>query len=84
MEDRDKVFASLLEQGIGCALYFAPIHLQPAYAGSLSARQAKMPVTEAVAERTLALPFFNRLSFAEQTEVAHALDSAIRTIADAS
>jgi perosamine synthetase len=83
-EDRDKVLNSLLNQGIGCARYFAPIHLQPAYAGVLSAQQAKLPITEAVAQRTLALPFFNRLSIAEQTEVAHALDSAIRTIADAS
>jgi perosamine synthetase len=84
MEDRDKVLASLLDQGIGCARYFAPIHLQPAYKGVLSAQQARLPVTEAVAQRTLALPFFNRLSIADQTEVTLALDSAIKTIADGS
>jgi dTDP-4-amino-4,6-dideoxygalactose transaminase len=84
IEDRDKVLESLLRQGIGCARYFAPIHLQPAYSEVPSAQQATLPVTEAVAQRTLALPFFNRLSIADQTEVAHALNSAIRTIADGS
>ena len=77
---RDNILASLNAQGIGCARYFAPIHLQPAYADLPCARQAHLPVTESIATRTLALPFFNRLTAADAEEVAIALRSAIKTI----
>jgi len=74
---RDQVMASLLEQGIGCARYFAPIHLQPAYAAAASARQAILPVTELVARRTIAIPFFNRISSQEIDRVASALATTL-------
>jgi perosamine synthetase len=77
MSARDKILESLQRQGIGCARYFAPIHRQPAYAQSPSARQAHLPVTEAIATRTLALPFFNRLSIADAKDVAYSLASAV-------
>jgi perosamine synthetase len=81
MSERDKIMESLQRQGIGCARYFAPIHQQPAYAQSPSARQAHLPVTEALAQRTLALPFFNRLSPADASEVVEALAFAIAHLA---
>jgi perosamine synthetase len=74
---RDRVMASLNAQGIGCARYFAPIHLQPAYERVPSARQAILPVTELVAHRTLALPFFNRISPREINHVASTLAIAL-------
>jgi perosamine synthetase len=76
-DSRDRVMDSLQRQGIGCARYFAPIHLQPAYLQIESARQAILPITESIAPRTLALPFFNRLSSAEMEEVAYALALAV-------
>lgn len=57
--DRDAMIRSLAAQGIGCARYFAPIHLQPAYSGW---NHASLPVTESVAAGTIALPFFNALT----------------------
>jgi perosamine synthetase len=77
---RDKILESLQRQGIGCARYFAPIHLQPAYAQSPCSRQAHLPVTEAIAQRTLALPFFNRLSDADASQVVDALADAIASL----
>jgi perosamine synthetase len=77
MSARDTILESLQRQGIGCARYFAPIHQQPAYAQFPSTRQASLPVTEAIAQRTLALPFFNRLSPADASEVVEALAFAI-------
>jgi perosamine synthetase len=65
----------LLERGIGCGRYFAPIHTQPAYA-DLPLRQA-LPVTESISRRTLALPFFNRLTEEEMEQVAEALRESI-------
>jgi perosamine synthetase len=74
---RDHVLESMQHQGIGCARYFAPIHLQPAYAQLPGAMQAHLPVTDATAQRTLALPFFNRLSIADTEGVVDALALAL-------
>ena len=72
---RDRIMQSLQQQGIGCARYFAPIHLQPAYADDPSTINLHLPVTESVAQHTLALPFFNRLTMEEIHAVADALSA---------
>lgn len=72
--DRGRIVQTLAEQGIATGRYFAPIHLQPAYSGS---RRFPLPVTEAVAQRTLALPFFNRLTESQIARVCAALRSAL-------
>lgn len=74
---RDGVQAALAEQGIATGRYFAPIHRQPAWRNHPSAVAAKLPVTEAIAPQTLALPFFNRITFEQQELVAEALRAAI-------
>ena len=75
MVDRDAVCATLTEQGIGCARYFAPIHRQPLYA-EYSA--GSLPVTDEVSSRTLALPFFTGISDEQIREVCNALERAVR------
>jgi perosamine synthetase len=75
--DRDGVQASLARQGIATGRYFAPIHLQPAWRSHPSANAASLPITESIARRTLALPFFNRIPLSQQEEVASALRNAI-------
>jgi perosamine synthetase len=74
---RDVILASLTRQGIGCARYFAPIHLQPAYAAWKS---AGLPVTESEAARTIALPFFNRVTSEQQDRVCEALSRELRRL----
>src|SRR5579863_3420536 len=54
---RDRLQASLAAQGIATARYFAPIHLQPAWCNHPSSRRSRLPLTEAIACRTLAVPF---------------------------
>lgn len=76
---RDAVVCRLIEQGIGCGRYFAPIHLQGAYADVPTAH-VSLPVTENVSAHTLALPFFNRLTEAEIEEVCYQLLQAVHTI----
>jgi perosamine synthetase len=70
--DRDAVRRRLNERGIGCGRYFAPIHLQTAYRCQPSAG-VRLPVTESQAERTLALPFFNRIKTEQIAEVCGVL-----------
>ena len=77
--DRDAILRALAERGIGCARYFAPIHLQPAYQDSRRTEDA-LPVTEYVGQRTIALPFFNRISSAQVQEVCRILEEAMGTI----
>jgi len=76
--DRDAVMSRLHEQGIACRPYFTPIHLQPLYVERFGYRDGDMPVTEAVARSTLALPFYNQLDEATIEYVAHGLRRALR------
>jgi perosamine synthetase len=76
--DRDKVQAALARCEIASGRYFAPIHLQPAWRARSGGCAALLPITESIANRTLALPFFNHISLGQQEEVAAALGAAIR------
>ena len=69
---RDRLVRELTAHGIGCGRYFAPIHLQPVYQ-SLPNRKMNLPVTESQAARTLALPFFNRITEKQIAEVCSTL-----------
>ena len=76
-EDRDTVLDKLRERGVACSNYFSPIHLQPFYREMFGYRYGDFPVTERVAERTIALPFFNSLAESEVEYVAQALEHAV-------
>jgi len=77
---RDRVQAALASHGIATARYFAPIHLQPAWSSDPAARGLRLLHTEAIAARTLALPFFNRITSNQQEQVAEALSAAIEEL----
>jgi perosamine synthetase len=68
--DRDQTVRELAARGVACGRYFAPIHLQPSYAGWRD--RYALPVTEEEAMRTLALPFFNRI---RHDEIAYVCQS---------
>ena len=76
-KDRDWIVNEMHLRGIGLGTYFGPIHLQPAYL-SHGGRSISLPVTEFVASRTLALPFFNRIQEAEVEEVCRTLVELVR------
>jgi perosamine synthetase len=77
--NRDAIMGKLTEQGIGCARYFAPLHRQPLFAQYANPRD-DLKITEQVADRTLALPFFNRLTREQIHEVCCALRVAVRPV----
>ena len=60
-KERDRIITGLRRHDVGCSNYFPPIHLQPFYRERFGFKQGDLPITEAIASRTLALPFFNRL-----------------------
>jgi perosamine synthetase len=59
--DRNGVIKYLDEEGVQCKPYFTPIHLQPFYRKMFGYKEEDFPITEDVAGRTIALPFFNNL-----------------------
>ena len=74
---RDRVQTTLAAEGVATARYFAPVHMQPAWRNTLHAKNGHLPVTESAATRVLALPFFNRITAAQQELVAKSLSKAI-------
>jgi perosamine synthetase len=74
---RDAIMRRMLDAGIGCGRYFAPIHLQPSYAAWRDL--GNLAVTEAEAKRTLALPFFNNLKIEAIDEVCDVLEELLKT-----
>lgn len=79
-EDRDNILESLRADGIGCNNYFAPIHLQEFYRERFGFRRGQFPITEQVADRTIALPFFNTLSERQIEAVRSSLQRAILSL----
>jgi len=61
-QDRDRILTGLHDRGIGCSNYFAPIHLQPFYVERFGYKTGDFPVCEALASRTIALPFHHELN----------------------
>ncbi|HTV82760.1 MAG TPA: DegT/DnrJ/EryC1/StrS aminotransferase family protein [Acidobacteriaceae bacterium] len=76
---RDGVMRALADAGIATGRYFAPIHLQPAY----SAWRDPKPLANAefAATRTLALPFFSRITDDQICRVCAALRESLRAAA---
>jgi perosamine synthetase len=72
-EDRDGILDRLRAQGIGCRNYFQPLHLQPFLREGLELCPGQFPVTEAVSDRTIALPFFPQMTQDQVRRVAEAL-----------
>ena len=79
-EDRDRVLELLRQEGVACNNYFAPIHLQQFYQEQYKYRRGDFPITEHVADRTIALPFFNHLTEAQVAQVAGALSRSLNSL----
>ena len=78
--DRARVMKGLQNEGIECRDYFQPIHLQPFYRELLGTKEGDFPVTESIARRTIALPFYNRLSQDDVQYVAGVLGELVASV----
>ena len=91
-KDRDWICGSLASKGIATGRYFAPLQQQPVLAAHSFAKDAKewgthgissssdLRQTEFVADRVIALPFFNQLTEAEIQDVCGGLAESIREL----
>ncbi len=71
--DRDRILRAMNERGLGCSNYFAPIHLQPFYAERFGFKPGDFPNCEALAARTVALPFHHELTESDVDRVCEEL-----------
>lgn len=78
--DRDDLIQRLQADGIGCAPYFPSIHLQPYYRDRFGFAPGDFPVTEHVADRTLALPFYPDITTAQIDRVANVLSNELAKV----
>src|SRR5258706_3237041 len=78
--DRDAVMNMLREQGIGCNNYFPPIHLQPYMVEEFGYKTGDFPVCEYVSARTLALPFFSRMTGKQVERVCTVLEKTLEKL----
>jgi perosamine synthetase len=60
--DRDRTIRGMEAEGVPARGYFAPIHTQPYILQRYGDLRGTLPVTEAMARRTLALPFHNNMT----------------------
>jgi perosamine synthetase len=75
--DRDAVIRALAERGIPSKPYMPAIHLMSFYRDRFGHREGEFPVCEDVAARSVALPFFPRMTEGEVGQVAAALKSVL-------
>lgn len=77
-DDRDEITRRLGLKGIECGEYFSPIHLQPFYVEMYGYKKGSFPITEMVAQYTIALPFYNNLKEEEIDYICDTIKKVIR------
>jgi perosamine synthetase len=74
--DRTALMEHLRRQGVPCKPYLPAIHLQPFYR-ELGHGPGELPIAEAIAATTVAIPFYGTMTSAQQERVAGALRTAL-------
>ena len=75
---RDDVVREMRERGVATKPYLPAIHLMSYYRDVHGYREGQFPVTEDVAARSIALPFFPQLTQGEVEQVCEALRDVLR------
>lgn len=73
---RDRVLASLREDGIHATFHYVPLHSSPG-GRRFAARETQCPVSERISGQLLRLPFYTDLSESEQDLVVESFTSAL-------
>jgi perosamine synthetase len=76
-QNREKVLQTMRDAGIQVSNYFTPVHLQRFMVEKFGFKPGDFPVTESIADRTIALPYYNNLSKAEIAIVCDELRKAV-------
>ncbi len=69
--ERDRIITGMRRHEIGAANYFPCIHLQPFYREQFGFKKGSFPISESISDRTIALPFYNRMDETQIELVCH-------------
>ena len=75
--ERDRVMQEMTRRGVPVRGYFSPIHQQPYIRERFGSTDGQFPVTESIAQRTIALPFHNELTPAQIEQVVTTLSETV-------
>jgi perosamine synthetase len=75
--DRDVLMSRISSAGVPTRAYFSSIHLQPYIRERFGDLRGTLPVTESIADRTLALPFHKKLLEDQAERVVRTLVGAV-------
>jgi dTDP-4-amino-4,6-dideoxygalactose transaminase len=76
VRSRVDVFTAMRAAGVGVAVHYIPVHLQPYYR-ALGFKAGDYPAAETYYGRCLTLPLYPTLTPAQQSRVVEALQSAV-------
>lgn len=76
-DQRNALLSRLMDRGIQVSNYFPPVYLQPFMVERFGYKPGDFPVTDAVCQSTVALPFHNRLTADEIELVCTELQTAL-------
>ncbi len=77
LAQRDRILQAMRSQNIQVSNYFPPVHLQPFMVEQFGYNQGDFPLTEAVSNSTIALPFHNNLTKDEVAIVCKTLKEVL-------
>jgi dTDP-4-amino-4,6-dideoxygalactose transaminase len=80
LQHRNTVLEAMTGQKIHVSNYFPPVHLQPFIAEAYGHQPGDFPITEAVGQRTIALPFHSQLTQDGVAFVAGTLRALLDTV----
>lgn len=75
--ERDKVFNSLREAGVGVNVHYIPVYLHPFYRERFGTKRGMCPVAEAAYEQILSLPVFPAMADEDVDTVISAVREAV-------
>ncbi|WP_181348837.1 DegT/DnrJ/EryC1/StrS aminotransferase family protein [Thalassobacillus sp. CUG 92003] len=78
-KSRQAVIQYLSDHDVQAKPYFPSIHLQPSFQKKFGYPKGSFPHSEAMSERTLAIPFYTNLTQTDQAKVIDTLSRALKT-----
>ncbi|HWD69134.1 MAG TPA: DegT/DnrJ/EryC1/StrS family aminotransferase [Solirubrobacteraceae bacterium] len=77
--DRDAVVTQLSAHGISAKPYFPAIHLMTYYRDTFGYREGQFPLCEDVSARSIAIPFFPRMTEGQVARVAEEISAVLQS-----
>lgn len=76
-QQREKIRLALDKNGIETRINFPPVHLQPVYRKLLDTKEGMFPVSEEMANRTLGLPIFLKITPEQQETIVDIITNTV-------